>query len=196
MRKWYLHVLSPKILNKFWLNFILLRQSSLYLYVTNSLVQSPSWDADSSSAGHGNPTFLRESNKVHYYGHKSTLLNPLDNKLDPVHTFTHYFFRTYLNIILLYIPRLSKWSLPIIIYNSVCISHHKQTCHILLNFILITISDKKYKLSNSLLHSFLHPPVTCSLLVPNILLHILFSDAFNSYSSLRMKFWIFKPLGF
>ena len=54
---------------------------------------------------------------------------------------------------------------------------------ILLYFITHTILGEEYRTLSSSLCSFLHSPVTSSLLGPNILLNTLFSDTFSLHSS-------------
>jgi hypothetical protein len=52
---------------------------------------------------------------------------------------------------------------------------------ILLALITLIILGQEYKLCSSSLCSFLQPPVTLSLLGPNILLSTLFSNTLNAY---------------
>jgi hypothetical protein len=58
---------------------------------------------------------------------------------------------------------------------------------ILLDFILQTILGEEYKLRNSPLFCFLHPPVTSSLFSPNIFLSTLFSNTLSLCSSLNVR---------
>jgi hypothetical protein len=58
---------------------------------------------------------------------------------------------------------------------------------ILLALITQTIPGEEYKPCSSSLCSFLQPPVTSSLLGPNILLSTLFSNALNLCSSLNVR---------
>jgi hypothetical protein len=58
---------------------------------------------------------------------------------------------------------------------------------ILLAVITLTILGEEYKPCSSSLYSFLQPPVTSSLLGPNIQLSTLFSDTLNLCSSLDVR---------
>jgi hypothetical protein len=58
---------------------------------------------------------------------------------------------------------------------------------ILLALITLTILGEEYKLCSSSLCSVLQPPVTSSLLGPNILLSTLFSNTLNLCSSLNVR---------
>jgi iron-sulfur cluster repair protein YtfE (RIC family) len=62
----------------------------LYEKYSNSMEQSPSWEADSLSAGQVIPRFLHNL-KVHYHVHKIPQLVPILRQVNPVHTVTPYF---------------------------------------------------------------------------------------------------------
>jgi hypothetical protein len=57
--------------------------------------------------------------------------------------------------------------------------------------ITLTILGEEYKPCSSSLFSFLQPPVTSSLLGPNILLYTLFSNTLNLCSSLNVRDKVF-----
>jgi hypothetical protein len=65
---------------------------------------------------------------------------------------------------------------------------------ILLDFITRTIFGEQYRSSSSSLCSFLHSPVTSSLLDPNILLYTLSSNTLNLRSSLKVSDQVSHPL--
>jgi len=64
---------------------------------------------------------------------------------------------------------------------------------ILLDFITRTILGEQYRSLSSSLCSFLHPPVTSSLLRPNNLLSTLFSNTLSLHSSLNVSDQVSHP---
>ena len=83
--------------------------SILIYLLTNSTVQSPSWQANWFAASHEIPHILQNP-KVHYRIHKCLLPVPILTQLNPAHTPTSNFLKIHLNIILPSIPRSPKWS--------------------------------------------------------------------------------------
>jgi len=110
------------------------------------------------------------------------------------------FLQSHLNIILPYTPRSSKWPLSLRFppHNTVCNSplpiHATCSAHLThLNLIIQTISGEKYISLSSSSSSFLHSPVTSSLLGPNILLNTLFSNTLSLCSSLSVSDQVSHP---
>ena len=103
-------------------------------------------------------------------------------QIDKIHALTFHFLKIHLNIILPSTPGSSKWSLSLRFphQNPLYTSYLPHTCHmpaqlILFDLITRTTVGENRSLSSSSC-SFLHSPVTSSLLGPNIFLHALYSN--------------------
>jgi len=122
--------------------------------------------------------------KVRYRNYKFPPPVHVLSQLDPVHAPRSHFLKTHLIIIFPSTPVSSKWSLSLK-YASV-LSPIRATCPvnlILLDFITRTILGEEYRSLCSSLRSFLHSPVTSSLLGPNILLSTPISNTLSLRSS-------------
>jgi len=71
--------------------------------------------------------------------------------------------------------------------------HHMPCYLILLDFITCTTLGEQYRSLSSSLCSFLHSPVTSSLLGPSILFNTLFSNTFSLHSSLNVSDQVSHP---
>jgi len=138
--------------------------------------------------------------KVHYRIHKCPPPVPVLSQLDPVDTPTSHYLKIHPNIITSSASGFIQWAL------SITFPHQKPvhasplpiraTCHayfILLDFITRTILGEQYRSLSSSLCSFLHSPVTSSLLGPNILFNTLFSNTLSLLSPLNVSDQVSHP---
>ena len=161
--------------------------------------QSNSWKADWFSNSQEIP-YIVLNLKVHYHIYKSQPPAPILSKINPVHAPPFHFLKTHLNIILPFMPGLSRWSLSFRfphqnpVYTSplphtFCMS----TQLVLLDLIIQIIMCEEYRSLSSLLCIFLNFPITSSLLGPNILLSTLFTNTLSLHYSLSMSDHVSNP---
>ena len=154
--------------------------------------QSP-WETDRFAASQEIPRILWNP-KFHYRIHKCP--PPVHNikQVDPFSSPTLHFLKFHINIILPSKPGSSKWSLSFRFphQNPVYASPLPHTRYMLRpshssRFDYPVKFCKQYRSLSSSLRSFLHSPVTTSLLAPNILLNTLFSNTLCLLSSLNVS---------
>ena len=92
-----------------WIHVYLLSDTC---FVTHSMQQSPSWEANRFSDSQEIPRIVRNP-KVHCRMYKRPPPVPILSQLDPVHAPTSIFLKIHLNIILSSTPGSSKWSLSL-----------------------------------------------------------------------------------
>ena len=132
--------------------------------LTHSMVQSPSWEANSIAANQEIPRISRNPN-VHYRTHKRPPPFPILGQPNPVHIPTSHLLEIHPNIIHSSTPRSPQWSPSLRFPHQDPIhplsSPIRATCPahlILLDFITRTILGEEYKSFNSSLCNILHSP--------------------------------------
>ena len=144
------------------------------------------------------PAFY-ENPKIHYCIHKCPPPVPLLSQLDPVHNPTSHFLKIHLNIIIPSTPGPPKCTISLgfphqrPVYASPLshtrymprLSHSSRFYHSMLG--------EEYRSLCSSLCSFLHSPVTSSLLRPNFLLSTLFLNTLSLRSSLNVNDQVSHP---
>jgi len=171
-----------------------------YYLPTHTMEQSASWEAKRFSASQKIPHILWNP-KVHCRLHKCPPPVPILSQSDPVQTSTHptswrsiWILSTCLSLGL---PScLFPSGFPTKILYTPLLSPIRATCPahlILLDFINRTIFGGQYRSLSSSLCSFLHSPVTSSLLVPNILLSTILSKTLRLRSSLNVSYQVSHP---
>ena len=167
--------------------------------LTYSMQHSPSWEANWFAASKEIPRILRNP-KVHYRIHECPPPVPILSQLDPVHTPTSHFLKIHLNIFFPSTPGSPQRSLSLRFphQNPVHASPFTHTRYMPLPY----YSSRFYHPNNigleyislsSSLCSFLHSPVTSSLLGPNIPLSTLFPNIPSLRSSLIVSDQVSHP---
>jgi hypothetical protein len=99
-------------------------------WLTNSMQQSPSWEADSHAASQEIPRLLWNP-RVHYRVHKYPPLVPILSQRNPVHIFPPYFSKIPHNIVFPSMLWSSEWSLSFRLSDQNCVhnSHLSYACY-------------------------------------------------------------------
>ena len=146
--------------------------------------QSPSWEASGSQLVKNSPHFTEPKSSLPHLQVPATCPHP-----EPDQPTASQFLKIHLNIILQSMPGSLSLRFPTKILYIPPLSPTHATCPthlIILDFITRIIFGDQYRTLSSSLCSFLHSPVTSSLLGPNILLNTLFSNALSLLSSLNV----------
>ena len=170
-----------------------------YLLI-GSIEQSPSWEANRFSGSREIPLILRNPT-VHYHNNKCPPPVPILSQLDPVHIPPHpNYWRSILilhsHLRLGLLSGLFPSGFPTKTLYTPLLSPIRDTCSnylIILDFTTRKILGEKYKPLSSSLCSFLHSPVSSSLLGPNILLNTRFSNNLSLLSSLNVSYQVSHP---
>jgi hypothetical protein len=142
------------------------------------------------------PPFMEAAGSLSCSKETVTRLYPGPGK-SSLHPQSTYWF--HFNIILTFMPKSPKWSLPSGFPTTVCMNFSFLICvtclyhPILLDYIILIIFGEEYKLWCSSLYNFLQPPDTYPLLRPSILLHNTFSTTLNFYSSFKVSHQVSCP---
>jgi hypothetical protein len=162
--------------------FILLTylRSSFITYLLTYLMKQSPLEANRFSASQEIPRILRNP-KVHCRIHKCPPPVAILSQINPVHDPKSYSLKIHFNTIIPSMPESCTLSLSrrFPYQNPVYISPLPTTCYmpvhlILLDFMTRIKFGEQYRSLSSSLCSFLHSPVSSSLLGPNILLSVLY----------------------
>ena len=168
-------------------------------FLTYSMVQSSSWEANWFAASQEIPRISRNP-KVHYRTHKRPPPVFILGQPNSVHIPTPHLLENSPNIIHSSTPRSPKWSPSLRFPHPDPIhplsSTIRATCPahlILLDFITRTILGDVYRSFSSSLCNLLNSPVTSSLLDPNIPLNTPFSNTLSFLSTLNVSDQVSHP---
>ena len=169
----------------------------IYIYIYTFILHehSPSWEANRFSASQEIPYILWNP-KVHYYIHKYPVLSQLDQSMPPHPTSWRYILILSSHLLLGLPSGLFPSGFPTKTLYTPLLSPIRATCSahlILLDMITGTIVGEEYESLSSSLCSFLHSPLTSSLLDTNILLSTLFSNTLSLRSSLNVNDQVSHP---
>jgi len=157
--------------------------------VSNVMEQSPSWEADSSSASQAITCNVWNS-KAHYRAHNIPQF-PLSWARSMQPTFPSYCSKMYCNIILPYISKSSKSPYPFKIPHQTTLHmFHTPALIIILDLITQIIFTGAYRSWSPSLCNFLQYPVASSLSGPNVVRNTPASNALSLCSSFYIRSYI------
>ena len=170
-------------------------QCSWYVssHIANYIQYSSSWKAIISSDSQEIPRILWKP-KVHYRNHKRQQPVPILSNINILHVSQTHFLKIRFNIIPPSTPRSSKWFFSPVFATKLLYVYSNCPAHLIyLDMIIRIIFRKEYRSESSSSCSFLHSPVTSSLLGPNIFPSTLFSNTLSLPSSLNMADQVSHP---
>ena len=189
--------LAPKLQEQYYEQY---KQKSILTYLltyllTYSMEQSPSWEANRFSASQEIPAFHATRQFITVFPEQTTCPYPAPVRSNPYPHIPLPKDPSY------YYPPIHILVFQVVSFLRVLPPQKKPVCSsllpmhatcpaylILLDLITRIIFDKAYRSLSSSLCSFLHSPVTSSLLGPNILLNTLFWNTLSLRSSLKNKY--------
>jgi len=171
--------------------FVILKTNLRYNWLSNSMEQNLSWEVESHLANQ-ELSYLLWNLKVHYCVHKSLPWVPVLNQMNPVHNFPFCaptIHSSILNPCLGLPAAFFPSGFPATLWYEFLISpmHAIFPTHLIFLDCISLIFCEVYKLWSSLLCSVLQPLATSSLLDPNVLFSILFSNFITLWSSHSLR---------
>ena len=162
-------------------------------FLTNSVEQSHSWEANRSSASQQiPPRFMKPESPLPHSKRSPPV--PILSQINPGYASSSHFLKIHYNIIFPCMPRSSKWSLSLRSphQNPVSTSPLHHACHTPAHLIILDRSFEWYLVTNTEHKASQYPVLSTSLLIlylcgPNIFLSTLFPKTPDLCSSLKVS---------